>query len=339
MPILMEEPLKLMMNPNIVRYGAILKNVDTGRIVGHLKETGEMGRLLSNLPIAPVVNSLNPISITADIIFKAVNTAQINNVQKSIEQVQQSLEALQLTTNIAAVSSIATLGVSVAGFAVVTSKLNKIGSKLDGVADSIAVIRKALEKSAIQWEAMSTARLQRAAEFICSAEKADNGEIRNDYLRKAVEDFSLMRPYYSALLGTDGLFSDVDLSVEQLQELIAKYTFCCMGLLHAAFMRGDLGSYRSFLESIESEFSDIVSFSPKELYLARSDRLDVLAIDYDHKAQSEALIGLSRYNAETVARIESHRVELEYLENNDLTVDEYLSALRDHETELVLLPR
>jgi len=339
MPIPMEEPLKFMMDPNIVRYGAILKNSTTGQIVGHLKETGDMGRLLSRLPIGQVAGSLNPVAFGIETVDKIIKSAQIHNVQKSVEQVQRTLDTLQLTTNIAAISSVATLGVSVAGFAVVTAKLNRIESKLDGIANNIEVIRQALDKAEVRWEAMSTARLQRAAELVFSAEKANTLRIKEERLGKALEDFTLLKPYYSSLLRTEGLFANVDLSVEQLQELVAKYAFCCMGLLHAEFIRGDLGSYRSFMEGIDAEFSDLVTFSPKKLFLARSDNLDVLAINHDHKAHSEALIGLSRYSSETAARIESHKVELEYLEKNDLTVDEYLKQLREHETDVVLLPR
>ena len=42
---------------------------------------------------------------------------------------------------------------------------------------------------------------------------------------------------------------------------------------------------------------------------------------------------------ETVARLDSHLVELEYLENNNLTVTEYLEALGALETDVVLLPK
>lgn len=339
MPILMEEALKFASDPNIVRYGAILKNSSTGRIVGHLKETGDMARLISNLPLPPVTTLLNPVVLGIEAIDKVTKSIQIHGLQKSVAKVQETLEVLQLTTNVAVMSSMASLGISVAGFAVVNSKLNKIESTLDGVTEGIKEIQKSLKDAESRWDAMSTARLQRAAKYIISAEGADTHERRQELLKKAVDDFSLLKQYYSELLHAEGLFADVGISVEQLQELVARYTFCCMGLLHAEFKAGDLGTYSTFLREIEAEYLTFATFSPKSLYLERCDNLDVLAIGHDHKAQSESLIGLSQYTAETVARIESHRVELEYVEKNHLTVDEYLTALREHETDIVLLPR
>ena len=82
----------------------------------------------------------------------------------------------------------------------------------------------------------------------------------------------------------------------------------------------------------------MVTFRANELFQARCDQLPALALDHDYQAHSKSLVALSRYSTETAARIESHMVELEYLENNNLTVPEYLEALRDHETDIVLIP-
>ena len=336
MTIPMEEPLKFMLDPNVRRFGAILKNINTGQIVGHLKETGEMGRLLSSLP---ALGGFNPVSIGVDILDRGIKTYQISNVQKTVDQLQQTVEGLQLATNIAAWSSVANLGVSVAGFAIVTRKLERIDSKLDKVVDGIESIKHTLNSLDQSWEAMSSARLQRAAESLVVSEQADSVDRKLELVKKAGEDFALLRHYYSNLLQAEGLFDDIGLSVENLQELIARYTYCCMGLLHAEFATGDLGSYRRYVEIVTKEYSNLVCFSAKDLYLARSDRLNVLAIDHDHQSHSEALVGLSAYSEESANRVDSFEVELEYLEDNYLTVEGYLRALREHQTDVVLLPR
>jgi hypothetical protein len=336
MPIPMERPLRFMMDPNVRRFGAILKDINTGQIVGHLKETGEMGRLLTSLS-SPF--GVNPVSITIDVIDRAIKTYQIAGVQNTVDEIQKTVEALQLATNVAALASVANLGISFAGFAVVNQKLSRIESKIDRLAKDVESIRQALKKMDQNWDAMSLARLQRAAKNIDMAEKASSRERKLDLVHKAVEDFALLRHYYLNLLRTEGLFDDVELAVEDLQELAGRYTFCCMGELHAEFATGDLGAYRNRLDTITSEYRELICFSPKALYEKRSDRLNVLAIDHDHKTHAESLLRLSDFSKESADRIESFSVEVDYLKKNNLTVEEYLRELREHETAIMLLPR
>ena len=340
MTILMEAPVKFIADiaaGKVIRHGAILKDAVTGQILGHLKEAGQMGELLSN--IAPIASGLNPVSGVINAFGTVINGVQIQKVQKSVDEIQKTLEGLEITTNIAALSSVASLGVSVAGFAVVNNKLNKIDAKLDCIANDVVAIKDILKGLHVSWDAMSSAKLQRAVETILVAEHADNTERRLELVKKAVEDFALLRHYYSHLLSTQGLFEDINLDVSHLQEIIARYTLTCIGVLQAEFLTGDLGSYRKRLDTINQDFPNLVTFSPKELFLARCDQLSALTLDHDYKVHSDSLVALANYSNETSARMESHVVELEYLENNNLTVSEYLEALREHETDIVLLPR
>ena len=344
MPILMEEPARYiaeMAAGKVIRYGAILKDAGTGQIIGHLKEVGQMGEILSNIAPSPfsVISSLNPVSMAIDAIGHGVNAHQMHGVKKSVDQIQQTLQGLGLVTNVAALSSIAGLGVSVAGFAAVNTKLNKIDAKLDDIADDVVAIKNVLKSLHEGWDAMSNAKLQKAAETILVAEQANSTERRLELAKDAVADFALLRHYYSNLLSAQGLFEDINLDVSHLHELTARYTFTCLGVLQAEFITGDLGSYRKRLETIYQDFPDLVTFSPKELFQARCDQLPKLALDHGYQVHSDSLVALSSYSTETAARIKSHMVELEYLENNNLTVSEYLEALRDHETDVVLIPR
>ena len=343
MPILMEEPAKYIAEiaaGKVIRYGAILKDAGTGQIIGHLKEAGQMGEILSSIASSPfsAISSLNPVSMLTDVVGHTINGIQIREVQKSVDQIQQTLQGLELVTNVAALSSLAGLGVSVAGFAAVNTKLNKIDAKLDDIADNVVAIKNVLKGLHEGWDAMSNAKLQRAAETILVAEQANSSERRLELAKDAAADFALLRHYYSNLLSAQGLFEDINLDVSHLHELTARYTFTCLGVLQAEFITGDLGSYRKRLETIYQDFSKLVTFSPKELFQARCDKLPALALDHDYQVHSDSLVALSRYSSETAARIESHVVELEYLENNNLTVPEYLEALRDHETDIVLIP-
>ena len=255
MAILMEEPARYFSEiaaGKVVRYGAILKDAATGKIVGHLKETGQMGEILSSIVPSSfsTISSLNPISVGLDVIGNGINTYQIHGVQKSIDQIQETLQGLEFATNVAALSSIASLGVSVAGFAAINTKLNKIEVKLDDIVDDVVAIKSVLKGLHEGWDAMSKAKLQKAAENILVAEKASSTERRLELAKDAVADFALLRHYYSNLLSAQGLFEDVTLDISHLHEIIARYTFSCIGVLQAEFITGDLGSYRKRLETI-----------------------------------------------------------------------------------------
>lgn len=180
MPIPMDPAAKFiadLASGKLIRYGAVLKEAGTGRIVGHLKETGDMGSFLSsfvtspfkvtNAVISKVANvAINPIGTAVDIGGHVINGYQIRGVQKSVTEVKELVEGLQLSTNIAAIASVAGLGVSIAGFAIVNNKLKKMDAKIDRIAGDIGIIKSVLSDLSISWEAMSSARFQTAGETL-----------------------------------------------------------------------------------------------------------------------------------------------------------------------------
>ena len=74
---------------NVKRYGAILQDVATGRIVGHMKEVGGL------------VTGLNPASILSQL-----------GQHAQLAQIQQTLNTLQLISTVGAVASVASLAVA-----------------------------------------------------------------------------------------------------------------------------------------------------------------------------------------------------------------------------------
>jgi hypothetical protein len=155
---------------------------------------------------------------------------------------------------------------------------------------------------------------------------------------EAASDFSLLRNFYANLLRREGVMTDINLSIPNLHELIARYTFSCLGLLQAEFMTGDLGSYHSRLNIVLEEFPTLVQLNTKKLYMARCDQLPPLALDYDYKKLSKDLMILSEFSKETNARIESYSVELKYLQMHGIKVADYQNSLLQHDTNIVLLP-
>lgn len=320
----------------VVRYGAILKDAGTGQIVGHLKEAGVMGNILSSVAQSPL-GALNPAGMVADVVGHTINGFQLHGIQRSVDEVKAIVDGLQLATNVAAMASVASLGVSVAGFAMVQHKLKQMDSKLDGIAGDVQSIKRALSDLALNWDALSDARFEAAAETLIVAEQASTETRRREHAQHAVHEFSLLRQYYSKLLQRRSILEDPELDVDALNEIMARYTVSCMGLLHGEFMVGDLSAYRGWLDLVNNEYAERVCFNVRDVYIARCDRAAPLDLELNHEALSRDLGALSAVSNESVARLESCYAELDYLEIHGIAPARYLQELREHETDLVLL--
>lgn len=104
------------------RIGAIIKHSDTGRIVGHVQETGVAQQILSNFAGSP----FSPVSAVSSV---------VGNIQLSA--ITKMIETMQLLQYASIGVGIAGLGVSVAGFAIVNRKLNRIEQSVTSLSDRI----------------------------------------------------------------------------------------------------------------------------------------------------------------------------------------------------------
>ena len=107
----------------LIRYGTILKDAGTGKIVKHLQETGAAQSVLSGLSSGPFA----PVSILADAIGAGANVyagIKIDQLKSMIE----TLQSLQVAT---LGISLVGVGVSVAGFYYMHKRFNALEDRLD----------------------------------------------------------------------------------------------------------------------------------------------------------------------------------------------------------------
>jgi len=320
-----EQFLSRILSGEWVRHGAILKDVASGQIVGHLKEAGQLGYALSQLP-------MNPLGFITEGANLAANIGQSVQLRK----IQHSIEVLQLSANIGAVASVASLGISVAGFAVVLAKLKRVESKLDSVADNIQSIRKVLNKIDLKWDAMTTGKLASASERLILGEEATTR--KSDLLKEANSEFSKLRNYFYSLLSHLDPACNADLEIEQARDLLSRYFVAAMGQLHSEFLLNDLKAYRKTLSLVHEQSKALTGFTVLDAYRARSDSRPRLDVCFDHKHLMDEVNGLKAYVAETVERIESSHVELDFLEQNRISPADYLEFLKNLEPTLILIP-
>ncbi|MWP36107.1 hypothetical protein GQY15_00645 [Rhodobacter sphaeroides] len=145
----------------VIRYGAILKDAASGRIVAHMQETG----LLQNMLSAPTAGlPLNPFSPISALSSLGANW-QLYRLDGKIEQTMQIMQGfatLQMA-NIALAGL--GLGVSVVGFAMIKSRLNEVSLKIDTLTD---LVRRGFEEQRLRelrdLEARLDAQLDHAEE-------------------------------------------------------------------------------------------------------------------------------------------------------------------------------
>lgn len=145
-PILMSIPAALqasVQGGTAQVIGAIVKDVATGQVLGHLQPTTALTQMLL---------SANPIALATQ-----AGSAVLQSVQ--LLRIERLLDSVKLISTVGAAASVLNLGVCLGGFAMVLSALRKVDAKLDAVgvaieklgqredAKLVAAVRVALERA------------------------------------------------------------------------------------------------------------------------------------------------------------------------------------------------
>ena len=328
----------------IKRYGAILKRVSDGQIVDHLEEVsgvvgplkavGGLGRFYSFVP--DLLQATNPL---LNIAMNAVGLGIEFSNREKLNEIQNVLDVMQITTSAGALISLMDLGISTNGFSVVGKKLDRIESRLERAVSGIEYVHQLLEHNRDDKKAMAIGKLMSAADYLSKAERARRKKKRVRMAETAEEKFTELKNYYSASLCKEGLFSNVKIPLKEIDVLLTRYSFCCAGLLHAELLTGDMEGYRAEISILAKEYEQVATFNPKKVYIARCNQLGSLAIDAGYKDMANELRRLSSYTRESLERIRSLAVELDYIESYGLTLAEYLDEIKRAEPDLmVVLP-
>jgi hypothetical protein len=134
-------------------FGSIIKNVTTGQIAGHLQQSASLTNMMSLIGSSPI----GAVATLADVGAQAVTIAQN-------EQIKQALGALQhLQIANLALTGLG-IGVSVAGFAIMSAKIDKVNRRLDGIAEQLDRIAMGLDDMKMEYIRADLDRLRTACE-------------------------------------------------------------------------------------------------------------------------------------------------------------------------------
>ena len=303
------------------RAGAIIKEIGTGQIAGHVQELGGWS-LLSRLPIP----GGNPVGMVTEGVSQAVQMAQL-------QRIQQTLNTVQTLATVGAVASVASLGVSVAGFAVVIQKLNRMEGKLDRVLADTARTRGLVERLHVKFDVLPMAVLRARLEEVSRAGLYDEPR-RRDSLRDSVEKLAELRHFYGALLanpefcafGTDNLLALLDTQ----ERLVAT----CQAELHAEFLLG--GDPRVIANRWRDQndvFNAIAWRDGESLYqLTEQGDRDAGVFMVTSPAERRARVEqVEAIWTESTARLASVPALASFLSDREVSVPHYLQLLEDQE--------
>ncbi len=305
----------------LIRYGAILKDADTGMIVGHLKEAGDLAQNLS---------SLTPIG--------ALSQA---GQHYQLAQIQNTLDTLQMISSVGALASVATFGICVAGFSVVNKKLNQLNAKLDGIIERIDAIREIVEKMNIKWETITLSKLQTASEQLSIAQGTKTASRRNDLLERSCHTFIEFKNYYLNIIEHNDIWTNSELPVNAATEMYSRFITCCLGQLYSEFLLGDMSSFKTSWKIVNEKVAKLSKFDKLHALRARTDRIasDIFSVTTADRHQIAAQINEADSIAtETCARIDTMIVEAEYLEKKGLEPFSYIEELRGLQSDIILIP-
>lgn len=306
------------------RIGAIIWDIASNKIAGHVQEKSGW-KLLSRVPI-PGGNPLN-------LAVEAVQSGQLVMIQRTLNTVQS-------LATVGAVASVASLGVSIGGFAAVLTKLNRMDGKLDKMLAETARLRGIVESLNVKIDALPMSQLRARLEEVGMARRYD-ARRRRDSLRDSIEKLAELRHFYGSLLASPDFCSLGTDNMLALADTHERLVAACQGELYAEFLLG--GDPRVMADRWQLQQAVLRSVawnSPERLHdlTAQGDReagVYLVTRAEDRLGKVQAFVAIRE---ESIARLESMPLLTKHLADRGVTADEYMQALDEQEqTDSVLV--
>ncbi|PKQ11609.1 MAG: hypothetical protein CVT70_13525 [Alphaproteobacteria bacterium HGW-Alphaproteobacteria-1] len=131
----------------LIRRGALLINANGGGIVAHLQETGAFSAIQ---PLGSALLSLTGVNSAGSLVTGAISVVQNEQIKRRIDTMQSMLGAMQGLQVATLAGSIASLGVSAAGTAIVCQRLEKLRRDVQSIQDSVLAFRDEWRASELQ---------------------------------------------------------------------------------------------------------------------------------------------------------------------------------------------
>lgn len=138
----------------VVRYGTVLKDVNTGKIVAHLAESKNLIDLVSKIPANPaqmvtgLVNAASSVAANYQLYNQGIQlteqgkqltqlTEQVTSLAKQITSLSGLTKVAVGLSGVGAIASVATFALCATKFKAIDNRLNNIETKVDAVLDRL----------------------------------------------------------------------------------------------------------------------------------------------------------------------------------------------------------
>lgn len=310
----------------VVRYGAILKDSETGQIVAHMQETG----LLNQVASLPANAFLSPTTAVSSL----ASNYQLYRVDQKITAMQQMLTGLQSMQIANLALAGLGLGISVAGFAMIKSRIDQVSTKIDSLEKTI---RKEFEDQRLR----ELKNLE--ADLDSQLDHAEEGWASTDSTRiwtRVADRLNDMVYYYPKLIEEHLAAPTPDLNLSGY--LLERYRVLAATRVECLVLIGELESARDFSRRFMEKNTRLLEpVSPLSLAHRRAASAEGDALAREAAFRRE--IGPARQFTEAVREFqdlsETRPLLIETLLEKRINGRDYIEQLRAEKEQPVLLLR
>jgi hypothetical protein len=297
--------------------GALVKNGTSGEIVGHMRMVGDAFTKTGN------AFSLGPQAALTQLASSLASNAQLAHLQSTVN-------SIKLISTIGAVASVAGVGISIAGFAMVMSQLRSMDAKLDAILGRFRAVQQAIDGVDRKLDLLTIARLRHAAELVDVGIACRDLEQRREYLFNAADEFGQLRAFHALLLKESPLRQS-EIPIPAAVEAYGRFVGASIGQLKASMLLGDLGAYRVVAEAVAVDAEALMTVDAKDAFRARSLG-EIAKSGAEVRSACEDL-------AEARDRLTSCAEIGRYMADHQISIHDYLAGLEGfREANLIFLP-
>ena len=301
------EQIPGLVSGDIVRYGAILKDASTGRILAHVQETGAaQAALQAGL-------SIDPTGATG-----LIGVAQNAQISKKLDTMQQTMGTIQHLQIATLLSSVIGIGVTAVSTKMIINRLGGINSKIDSMEDKFKNILKERDMSNLQSKLITS--LERQLE----AEKGLRKKPEKAFYRVEEQCHGYFNHIYGCIYS---MMDEINIDVELLRMLIGSLALCGNCEIKALLMLDEKGTA---LERAQSHYNKLEN-------LAFKIPMDQLEMRLSSDAKQASMI--SEDILEIRHRFASQPELIRLLIDRDISGRQYIKRFQDENKEpLLFLP-
>lgn len=311
-PFVVPAAAKFKVAGELVRYGALLKDSATGRIVAHVQETGLLQKVLQT---GLSFNPLDPVSAVTGVIG-VVQNEQIKNRLNVMQEMLGGMQVLQIA-NLA--SSVAGIGVTAAGTAMILQRLKSVDSGLRDIIGRIDALP-------AQWRDLQLQSVLTTIET--QLERLQEVSGRQDprpVVQKAEE--TLHDGFNELHRGIKQVVAEISIDERLLRSLLAGLALCGGAQIKALYWMNDMETAGSRARLQCAKLEELAFLMPRDLMAARL------------KGGADAALTIAKDASEIRHRVATQPMLNDLLIKMEVNGRDYLErAEQEDEQPLLLLP-